>query len=152
MDYTAARREAIVSNAGAHKVTEDDEAAVRRLITRHAEDPNDQRLLLSTLGLLTDTAPATKACRTCKARKELGQFHRKPGSSDGRDGQCRGCSSTAKRLAYAAKREGATDAAARSREAADRRRREAAVGYLRAQGLSDREIESSLASMEGVTR
>lgn len=161
MDYTAARREAIVSSAGAYEVTEDEQVAVRRLITRHAQGPDDQRYLLSVLGLATDAdapippvsfTPTEKTCRTCGEKKALAEFNRKPGTSDGRDGQCRSCTNTTKRRAYAAKRDAASAAVARSREAADRRRRQAATDYLRAQGLSAREIRSALSSMEGATR
>ena len=40
----------------------------------------------------------------------------------------------------------------RSREAARRRRREAAKDHLRAQGLSGRELKSAMARLEGLTR
>lgn len=57
------------------------------------------RYLLAALGVL-----GVKICQTCREEKELHEFHRKPGTADGRDSTCRDCKNLADRRAYEAKK------------------------------------------------
>ena len=97
MDYTAARRDAIVSSTGTPTPTREEVAAARLVIAGRATDRDDLCYLLSAPGLA-----GTKICRDCRQEQTIDQFNRKIDTADGRDGRCRDCTNLAKRRAYEA--------------------------------------------------